>query len=55
MPKSSPKHKCLPESKGFLSFRGPKHPQFNPAIQVKDQYEPKGKEPMTRHQNQARC
>lgn len=51
MQKSS--RKCLPESKDFMTFKGPKHSQFNPRFEVKNQPVPAGPDPVRLHHSLA--
>lgn len=46
MRKSS--HKCLPESKGFMTFKGRLSPHLNPNFEVKGQDEPTAAHPIRR-------
>ena len=46
MAKSS--HKCLPESKDFMTFKGKRAPYLNPHFEVKNQDEPTAKHPIRR-------
>lgn len=48
MRKSSHPHKCLTPPKNFMSFNGPRHPQFNPKFEVKEQWEPTTAMPIRR-------